>query len=33
VHHCPVAHKGFSAAYDIDPDEYRLEPIAEHVLS
>ena len=29
----PVAHKGFSAAYDVDPDEYRLEPIAEHVLS
>ena len=25
--------KGFSAAYDVDPDEYRLEPIAEHVLS
>jgi phenylpropionate dioxygenase-like ring-hydroxylating dioxygenase large terminal subunit len=32
-YHCPVAHKGFSAAYDVDPDEYRLEPIAEHVLS
>ena len=25
-YHCPVAHKGFSAAYDVDPDEYRLEP-------
>jgi phenylpropionate dioxygenase-like ring-hydroxylating dioxygenase large terminal subunit len=32
-YHCPVAHKGFSAAYDVDPDEYRLEPIAENVLS
>src|SRR5688572_25893431 len=20
-YHCPVAHKGFSAAYDVDPDE------------
>jgi choline monooxygenase len=32
-YHCPVAHKGFSAAYDVDPDSYRLEPIADHVLS
>ena len=32
-YHCPVAHKGFSAAYDVSPDEYHLEPIAEHVLS
>jgi choline monooxygenase len=32
-YHCPVAHKGFSAAYDVDPDEYRLEPISDHVLS
>ena len=32
-YHCPVAHKGFSAAYDVDPDEYRLEPIGDHVLS
>jgi choline monooxygenase len=32
-YHCPVAHKGFSTAYDVDPDAYRLEPIAEHVLS
>ena len=32
-YHCPVAHKGFSAAYDVDPDEYRLEPTGEHVLS
>jgi phenylpropionate dioxygenase-like ring-hydroxylating dioxygenase large terminal subunit len=32
-YHCPVAHKEFSAAYDVDPDEYRLEPIADHVLS
>src|SRR6266516_1441007 len=32
-YHCPVAHKGFSAAYDIDPDSYRLEPTGDHVLS
>ncbi len=32
-YHCPVAHKGFSAAYDVDPDEYRLEATGEHVLS
>jgi phenylpropionate dioxygenase-like ring-hydroxylating dioxygenase large terminal subunit len=32
-YHCPVAHKGFSAAYDVDPDEYRLESTGEHVLS
>ena len=32
-YHCPVAHKGFSAAYDVDPDAYRLEPSGEHVLS
>jgi choline monooxygenase len=32
-YHCPTAHKGFSAAYDVDPDEYRLEPTGEHVLS
>jgi phenylpropionate dioxygenase-like ring-hydroxylating dioxygenase large terminal subunit len=32
-YHCPVAHKGFSAAYDVDPDAYRLEPSSEHVLS
>jgi phenylpropionate dioxygenase-like ring-hydroxylating dioxygenase large terminal subunit len=32
-YHCAVAHKGFSAAYDVDPDEYRLEPTGEHVLS
>jgi choline monooxygenase len=32
-YHCPVAHKGFSAAYDVDPDSYRLEPSGEHVLS
>jgi choline monooxygenase len=32
-YHCPVAHKSFSAAYDVDPDEYRLQPIGEHVLS
>jgi phenylpropionate dioxygenase-like ring-hydroxylating dioxygenase large terminal subunit len=32
-YHCPVAHKGFSAAYDVDPDSYRLEPLADGVLS
>ena len=32
-YHCPVAHKGFSAAYDVDPDEYRLEPSSAYVLS
>ena len=32
-YHCPVAHKGFSAAYDVHPDEYRLEATGEHVLS
>jgi phenylpropionate dioxygenase-like ring-hydroxylating dioxygenase large terminal subunit len=32
-YHCPVAHKGFSAAYDVDPDSYRLEAVSEHVLS
>jgi phenylpropionate dioxygenase-like ring-hydroxylating dioxygenase large terminal subunit len=32
-YHCPVAHKGFSAAFEVSPDAYRLEPIAEHVLS
>jgi choline monooxygenase len=32
-YHCPVAHKGFSAAYDVDPDEYRLERSSAHVLS
>jgi choline monooxygenase len=24
-YHCPVAHKGFSALVDVDPDAYRLE--------
>ena len=32
-YHCPTAHKGFSAVYDVDPDEYRLEPTGDHVLS
>ena len=32
-YHCPVAHKGFSAAYDVDPDEYRLVRSSAHVLS
>ncbi len=32
-YHCPVAHRGFSAAYDVAPDAYRLAPTADHVLS
>lgn len=32
-YHCPVAHKGFSAAYDVDPDSYRLQASSEHVFS
>jgi phenylpropionate dioxygenase-like ring-hydroxylating dioxygenase large terminal subunit len=32
-YHCPVAHKGFSAAFEVSPDAYRLEPTGEHVLS
>jgi phenylpropionate dioxygenase-like ring-hydroxylating dioxygenase large terminal subunit len=32
-YHCPVAHKGFSAAFDVAPDSYRLEATSEHVLS
>ena len=32
-YHCPVAHKGFSAAYDVDPDEYRLVRSSAQVLS
>jgi phenylpropionate dioxygenase-like ring-hydroxylating dioxygenase large terminal subunit len=32
-YHCPVAHKGFSAAFEVSPDSYRLEPTGEHVLS
>ena len=31
-YHCPVAHKGFSALVDVDPDAYRLE-VANGVLS
>jgi choline monooxygenase len=31
-YHCPVAHKGFSALVDVDPDAYRLE-VAHGVLS
>jgi len=31
-YHCPVAHKGFSALVDVDPEAYRLE-IADGVLS
>src|SRR5262249_21684672 len=25
-YHCPVAHPGFSAVIDVDPDSYTLEP-------
>ena len=32
-YHCPVAHKGFSAAFDVAPDSYRLETTTELVLS
>jgi phenylpropionate dioxygenase-like ring-hydroxylating dioxygenase large terminal subunit len=32
-YHCPVAHKGFSAAFDVAPDSYRLEATSELVLS
>jgi choline monooxygenase len=32
-YHCPVAHKGFSAAFDVAADSYRLEATSEHVLS
>ena len=32
-YHCPVAHKGFSAEFEVSPDAYRLEPTGEHVLS
>jgi choline monooxygenase len=31
-YHCPVAHKGFSALVDVDPDSYRLE-VLDGVLS
>jgi choline monooxygenase len=31
-YHCPVAHKGFSALVDVDPDAYRLE-VVDSVLS
>ncbi len=31
-YHCPVAHKGFSALVDVDPDAYRLE-VADRLLS
>jgi carnitine monooxygenase subunit len=31
-YHCPVAHKGFSALVDVDPDAYRLE-VANGLLS
>jgi carnitine monooxygenase subunit len=31
-YHCPVAHRGFSALVDVDPDAYRLE-VADGLLS
>ncbi len=31
-YHCPVAHKGFSALVDVDPDAYRLE-VSDRLLS
>jgi phenylpropionate dioxygenase-like ring-hydroxylating dioxygenase large terminal subunit len=32
-YHCPVAHKGFSAAFDVAPDSYRLETTGDFVFS
>jgi len=32
-YHCPVAHKGFSAAFEVSPGSYRLEPTGKLVLS
>jgi choline monooxygenase len=32
-YHCPVAHKGFSAAFDVAPDSYRLVTTSDLVLS
>ena len=32
-YHCPVAHKGFSAAFEVSPDSYRLESTGALVLS
>jgi choline monooxygenase len=32
-YHCPVAHKGFSKAFQVSADAYRLEPTGEFVLS
>jgi phenylpropionate dioxygenase-like ring-hydroxylating dioxygenase large terminal subunit len=32
-YHCPVAHKGFTSAFEVSPDAYRLEPTGEYVLS
>jgi choline monooxygenase len=32
-YHCPVAHKGFSAAFDVAPDSYRLVATSDLVFS
>jgi phenylpropionate dioxygenase-like ring-hydroxylating dioxygenase large terminal subunit len=32
-YHCPVAHRDFSAAFDVAPDSYRLEATSDLVLS
>jgi phenylpropionate dioxygenase-like ring-hydroxylating dioxygenase large terminal subunit len=32
-YHCPVAHKGFSAAFEVAPDSYRLEATSDSVFS
>jgi choline monooxygenase len=32
-YHCPTAHKGFSAAFEVSPDAYRLETTGELVFS
>ena len=32
-YHCPVAHKGFSAEFEVSPDTYRLQASSETVLS
>jgi phenylpropionate dioxygenase-like ring-hydroxylating dioxygenase large terminal subunit len=32
-YHCPVAHRDFSAAFDVAPDSYRLEATSDLVFS
>ena len=32
-YHCPVAHKGFSAAFEVSPEAYRLETPSSLVMS